>query len=153
MTTHSKFKTAAMGLALILGLSAGAANAYDGYCYQKKSAPRTKGTVIGGIAGAAVGNVVAGKGNKTEGTVLGAIAGAAIGNAIGNEQKKKDKAIDAANCYKARYYVYNRGYYEPLPPPEGYRVAYFDTRPNYKTVFVRVNDHDEVYSRKKHGHQ
>jgi uncharacterized protein YcfJ len=155
--SHSAFKQAAIGatLALIATFSVGAASAqaYDGYCYQKNSAPRTKGTVIGGLAGAAVGNIVAGNGNKTEGTVLGAVVGAAIGNAIGNEQKKKDKITASANCYNGRYYVYNDGYYEPPVAPDGYRVAYFDTRPNYKVVYVRENGREEQYDRRRHGHK
>ncbi|MDC7684692.1 glycine zipper 2TM domain-containing protein [Asticcacaulis sp. BYS171W] len=146
--TQTKIILSAVALAGALSLAATApasAQSYDGWCYQKESSARTKGTVIGAGAGAVVGNVVAGKGNKTEGTILGAIVGGVIGNQVGKKNKEKETA--SANCLSSRYYIYDRGYYTPDAPPEGYRVAYFNQRPYYDTYWVRRNGTDYVYRR------
>jgi surface antigen len=49
------------------------------------------GAIIGGIAGAVLGNVIAGRGNRTLGTLLGGVAGAAAGSAIGCKLQKNDR--------------------------------------------------------------
>ena len=49
----------------------------------------TAGLIVGGIAGGALGNVIAPGGSKTLGTLLGAAGGAVIGNAV---------ATDSARC-------------------------------------------------------
>jgi surface antigen len=49
------------------------------------------GAIIGGIAGAVLGNVIAGRGNRTLGTLLGGAAGAAAGSAIGCKLQKNDR--------------------------------------------------------------
>jgi hypothetical protein len=156
MTIKSTHTFAAMAAALIATACVVAAPAqaesYDGYCYQKETAPRTKGTIVGALAGAAVGNVVAGDGHKQDGTIVGALVGAAVGNAVGNENKKKQKYTESANCLNGRYYIYNDSYYEPSPPPRGYRVAYFNERPRYSTYYVNENGREEVYDRRRHDH-
>ncbi|MGB3802509.1 MAG: glycine zipper 2TM domain-containing protein [Sphingopyxis granuli] len=53
----------------------------DGRYYCKRS-DGTTGLIIGGIAGGALGNVIAPGDSKTLGTVLGAIGGAVAGRAI-----------------------------------------------------------------------
>ena len=53
----------------------------DGRTYCRKS-DGTTGLIIGGIAGGALGNVIAPGDSKTLGTVLGAIGGAVAGRAI-----------------------------------------------------------------------
>jgi uncharacterized protein YcfJ len=152
MTIKTKHTIAAAAAALIatVAVSAAPALAYDGYCYQKETAPRTKGTVVGALAGAAVGNVVAGDGHKSDGTIVGALVGAAVGNAIGNENKKKQKYTSSANCLNSRYYIYNDDQYDPPAPPRGYRVAYFDERPRYGTYYVREEGREVVYDRNRH---
>jgi hypothetical protein len=141
---------AVLGFGLLMGapLAAQAQN-YDGYCYQKSSNARTKGTVIGAVAGAAVGSGVAGKGAKTEGGILGAIVGGAIGNQIGKEHKETSRA----NCLNSRYYIYDRGYYDPPSPPNGYRTVYFTDRPQYDNYYVRHNGREERWDRRKHGNR
>ena len=114
-----------------------AARSYDGYCYQKNSNTRTKGTVIGAVAGAVIGSNVAGHGNKTEGSILGAVVGGVVGSQVGAQVKETNRA----NCMSNRYYIYNSGYYAPPPPPKGYRVAYFYDRPQ-----------GMYYVKHKHGH-
>ncbi|MDC7674855.1 glycine zipper 2TM domain-containing protein [Asticcacaulis machinosus] len=142
------FVAVALGLGLFVAPSIAQAQNYDGYCYQKNSNARTKGTVIGAVAGAAVGSGVAAKGAKTEGGILGAIVGGAIGNKIAKDQKETARA----NCLNSRYYVYDRGYYEPDSPPDGYRTVYFTERPNYNSYYVRHNGRDERWDgRHRHG--
>jgi uncharacterized protein YcfJ len=102
-----------------------AARSYDGYCYQKNSNTRTKGTVIGAVAGAVIGSNVAGSGNRTEGSILGAVVGGVVGSQVGAQVKETNRS----NCMSNRYYIYQSGYYAPPPPPKGYRVAYFYDRP------------------------
>lgn len=53
----------------------------DGRYYCKRS-DGTTGLIVGGIAGGALGNVIAPGGSKTLGTLLGAAGGAAAGAAI-----------------------------------------------------------------------
>jgi hypothetical protein len=53
----------------------------DGRTYCRRS-NGTTGLVVGGVAGALVGNGVAGRGDKTLGTVIGGVAGALGGRAI-----------------------------------------------------------------------
>ncbi|MFT4089682.1 MAG: glycine zipper 2TM domain-containing protein [Asticcacaulis sp.] len=113
--------------------------AYDGYCYQKNSQARTKGTVIGAAGGAVLGNVVAGKGNKTEGTVLGGILGGIIGNQVAKNQQNKNPNIE---CLYGRYYIFENGYYEPDAAPSGYTVTYFYQRPDNAAYYVRRNGYD-----------
>jgi uncharacterized protein YcfJ len=52
---------------------------------------KTKGTVIGAVAGGLLGGGVAGHGAKTEGAVLGAGVGALAGRQIAKKQAKKDQ--------------------------------------------------------------
>jgi hypothetical protein len=53
----------------------------DGRYYCRRS-DGTTGLVVGGVAGAALGNVIAPRGAKTLGTILGAVGGAAAGASI-----------------------------------------------------------------------
>lgn len=53
----------------------------DGRYYCKRS-DGTTGLIVGGIAGGALGNIIAPGGSKTLGTLLGAAGGAAIGAAV-----------------------------------------------------------------------
>jgi|GEM_PF-3608921 len=113
--------------------------AYDGYCYQKNSQARTKGTVIGVAGGAVLGNVIAGKGNKTEGTVLGGILGGIIGNQVAKNRQNKAPDVE---CLYGRYYIFENGYYEPEPAPSGYTTTYFYQRPDNAAYYVRRNGYD-----------
>lgn len=53
----------------------------DGRYYCRRS-DGTTGLIIGGVAGGALGNVIAPGGSKTLGTILGALGGGVIGNSI-----------------------------------------------------------------------
>lgn len=99
---------------------------YDGYCYQPNNMnSQTKGTVIGAIAGGVIGSQVAASGHRTDGTILGAVVGGIVGNQIGANSEQTENS----NCLQNTYYLYNNGFYEPSPPPQGYRTAYFYERP------------------------
>ncbi|MEM9965071.1 MAG: glycine zipper domain-containing protein [Asticcacaulis sp.] len=137
----------AMALTFMGAASAAQAqNRYDGFCYEKVQNTKTKGTVIGAAAGAALGNVAASDGRKTEGTILGGVVGAVVGNQIGEHQKEKNKA----ECLNNRYYVYDGGrYYTPPRAPEGYRVAYYNERPYYDSYYTHKNGKVRQYKPKR----
>lgn len=48
----------------------------------------TTGLIVGGVAGGALGNVIAPGGSKTLGTLLGAAGGALLGNTIEKDQNR-----------------------------------------------------------------
>ena len=56
------------------------------YCRQTKGSATTA-TIVGGVAGGLLGNVVAGHGDKTIGTVIGAAGGAAAGHAVARRKQ------------------------------------------------------------------
>ncbi len=56
------------------------------YCRQTKGSATTA-TVAGGVAGALLGNVIAGTGNRRIGTVIGAAGGAAAGHAVARRKQ------------------------------------------------------------------
>jgi uncharacterized protein YcfJ len=137
MTFNTKTLTA--GAAIILAITAGAPLAaqaqtqYDGYCYVKKGS-NTTGTVVGAVAGGALGSQV----SKNE-RGLGTIAGAVLGGVIGN---KVDKSNDT--CLNGEYYSYQNGSYSPAYAPDGYNVVYYKSRPNakmYSTVYYDAERH------------
>jgi len=49
------------------------------------------GSVIGGVAGAVIGNSIAGRHNKGVGTVVGGVAGAVIGNNVGKDNARPEQ--------------------------------------------------------------
>lgn len=48
----------------------------------------TTGLIVGGVAGGALGNIIAPGGSKTLGTLLGAAGGALIGNSVEKNQNR-----------------------------------------------------------------
>jgi len=136
---------AAFGAGALAAAPASAAPRYDGFCYHKQQNTKTKGTVIGALAGAAVGNVVAGKGNKTEGTVIGAVVGGAIGNQVGEEVKENK----VQQCLNDQYFVFDGREYTPPAAPKGYAVAYYTSRPQYDTYYRHRNGKATVWTPSK----
>ncbi|CAL4866866.1 hypothetical protein MMA231_01111 [Asticcacaulis sp. MM231] len=137
--THTKTKVMA-GAALILGMTVGSTAAqaqsqyqnsseYDGYCYVKKGS-NTTGTVVGAVAGGALGSQVS-KNERGLGTVAGAVLGGVIGNQVG---KSNDR------CLNGEYYSYESGYYQPGYAPDDYNVVYYKSRPNTKMYDVVYYD-------------
>ena len=125
------------GAALVLVMGAGAAlpamaqnsndDNYDGYCYQKQGDAKTTGTVVGAVAGGAIGS----QGSKNE-RGLGTVAGAVIGGVIGRNIGK-----DSVKCYNGEYYSYQSSRYDPAPAPDGYQTVYYRSRPDtgYTTTY------------------
>ena len=77
-------------LVMALGAAAPAqAQAYgvDPHCAQQRQNRMVAGALIGGVAGAVLGNNVAARNAQTEGTVLGGAVGAAAGAAIGSDRQ------------------------------------------------------------------
>ncbi|MFT4076309.1 MAG: glycine zipper 2TM domain-containing protein [Asticcacaulis sp.] len=128
-------KTVTAGTAIILALAAGAPMAaqaqtqYDGYCYVKKGS-NTTGTVVGAVAGGAIGSQVS-KNERGLGTVAGAVLGGVIGNKVA---KSNDK------CLNGEYYSYQSGSYTPSYAPDGYDVVYYKSRPDAKMYDVVYYD-------------
>lgn len=59
-------------------------------CDSNVRASANKGTVVGALVGAGLGNVVSGNGAKTEGSLLGAGVGAVAGHQIAKKNAKKN---------------------------------------------------------------
>lgn len=68
-------------IAAVMGLAG--CQTLDPYSQQAKTSNATTGAGIGAVAGAVLGNAVAGKGKRTEGTIAGALLGGAVGGGIG----------------------------------------------------------------------
>ncbi|MGA9659599.1 MAG: glycine zipper 2TM domain-containing protein [Asticcacaulis sp.] len=102
---------------------------YDGYCYVKKGS-NTTGTVVGAVAGGALGSQVS-KNEKGLGTIAGAVLGGVIGNQVG---KTND------TCMNGEYYSYQSGSYSPAYAPDGYNIVYYKSRPDSKMYDVVYYD-------------
>lgn len=81
--------TALVAGALTMTMSTAAYAKSSTDCSKKNT--RTKGTVIGAIAGGVIGNKLASHGNKTAGTAVGAAVGGVAGSQIGAKVKEKCK--------------------------------------------------------------
>ncbi len=108
---------------------------YDGYCYERKDNARATGTILGALAGAALGNSVSRHYDRGFNTIAGAAVGAAVGNSVGDS---------SVTCYGGRYYAYDQGYYAPPAPPEGYEVVYYEQRPPVQ-YYERVYTYRDYY--------
>ncbi|MDE2486143.1 MAG: glycine zipper 2TM domain-containing protein [Alphaproteobacteria bacterium] len=105
-------------------------------CEQQKHNHGTAGAVIGGLAGAALGNSLAHGGGRTGGTIIGGLAGAAIGNNIGRSSTKCDGYAYYNGGYYDRdghWHGYARTYASPYAGQYGYNSSYrgYDSRPYY----------------------
>src|SRR5213594_4079885 len=85
-------------------------------CRHQRRSAATKGTIVGGLLGAAVGSGVAGHGAKTEGAVIGGVAGAVAGNQIGRHSVKcsaypRGVTYHRANCRWVQEY-YDGAYHD-----------------------------------------
>jgi hypothetical protein len=74
----------------------------DQACQQQQNNRAVGGAILGGLAGAALGNGVSRGGGRTGGTIIGGVAGAAVGAGVGSA---------TTNC---------QADYPPPPPPPGY---------------------------------
>lgn len=61
--------------------------------YQGEYGKTATGATVGAGAGALLGNLVAGRGNKTGGTLIGAAVGAGVGGLIGNQMDKQSAQL------------------------------------------------------------
>ncbi len=145
--THS-FKKAALILgaltmatpAAIVPMTAQAQTAdYDGYCYVKKEDIAGKDAAIGAAAGAIAGGLLGKKGDKTKTAVVAATVGGVAGYVVGKNSKGKIR------CSKGKYYVYSKGYYDPAPAGEGFKVVFFEERPANVDLYTRSGGKDYRY--------
>lgn len=97
--------TAMVASATLAAAGNAGAQPYDPACQRQNNANTTEGAVIGGIAGALLGDVVAGRHEKTEGAILGGVGGAVVGGAVASSNNHP--------CPPG--YIYRAP-----PPPPGY---------------------------------
>lgn len=104
-------------------------------CNTRQSSNKGNGALIGGIAGAALGNGVSANNSKTEGTVIGAVLGAVVGSQI---------AKDSTNCAPAR--SYNDRYYNDRRDDRRYesRNVRYDRQDRYDRN-TRYDRYDRRY--------
>ncbi len=110
---------AAVSAASLFGAATTASAQHRGYYergdYCDNSGRRAAGTVFGGVAGAAIGSGVAGRGDRTEGAVIGGVLGALAGNAVSRGNDRCD-----SRGYRDGYAYRDNGYRN-----DGYR---YDSR-------------------------
>lgn len=134
-------RPAAAGLVLALGLAMALPTVvqaraydrgeeYDGYCYQREGSTGKGHPVTGAVVGGAIGSQVS-KNERGLGTVAGAMIGAAVGSKVGKHHDDR--------CLDGEYYAFDGNYYDPPPPPEGYRTVMFRTRPS-SDLYDHVNN-------------
>ncbi len=139
MITKTMKLAAAAASVLMLGapvaaLAQNTSESYDGYCYAKKNNAKTTGTVVGAVAGGALGSQVS-KNERGLGAIVGAVAGGALGRTI---------ASSTVKCLNGEYYSYQTSSYTPEVPPEGYNVVYYKQRPStnaYSVVYYDTARH------------
>lgn len=88
-------------------------------CERRRSNNSTAGTIIGALAGAAIGSNVAARNARTEGAILGAVVGGAIGNNVGKSTARCDNT-GYYYSYDQTYPYREQGYYR------GYRSGRYD---------------------------
>jgi hypothetical protein len=108
---------------------------YDGYCYARKDQASATGLIAGAAIGGAIGNGASNRWDRGGNTIAGALVGAMLGSAVGRS---------SVDCYDGTYYAYDSGYYAPPPPPSGYTVVYFNSRPSYGYRYV-YREHDRPW--------
>ncbi len=91
-------------------------------CQQKQHNNGTAGALIGGAAGAALGNSVSRGGGRTGGTIIGGVAGAVIGNNIGRSSAKGSDTCRYSDE-------------PPPPPPSSYYSPGYDPRYGYNNRY------------------
>ena len=127
MTKKLTFKLAAVVIAATTISFAGTANAHDNGYYHKhqnsNSGNQLLGAVIGGVAGAALGDAIAPRGQSTEFGVAGGLIGGALGASVAG----------------------NGNYGRP-----GYNQGYYNTRTGYYNGGYSQGGH---YQRPVYGHQ
>jgi hypothetical protein len=89
---------------------------YDDTCHAARQQGAATGTVIGALAGAALGSGVAHHGDRAGGAVVGAIAGALIGNGVGRSSTDCGYGRDVS--YQP-YPAYSGGYAQDYGPSYG----------------------------------
>jgi len=152
---------AAMTIAAPMSASAGD--------YNRKCKDTTNGIVgglIGGSAGAAIGEGIAGRGDKTEGAILGAIiggiAGAAVGDGVNDCEKDNryaGRTYGTAATYPANYPTTSYPTTTTRTYPTTTRTypttttrTYPVTTTSYPTRTVTTTDHVYQTSHVGHGH-
>jgi hypothetical protein len=91
--------------AAALALTACASDGYGRYasaCERDQQTREAAGTAVGAGIGALAGSGIAGRGDRTEGAVIGGIAGAVVGNQLSKSREACDVYYDGSG--RAYYY-------------------------------------------------
>ncbi len=109
-------------------------------CYQRTQDNQTGGALLGAVAGAAIGNGVAGHHDRGAGTVLGAVIGAAVGSSVAKDGTHCGYGYSNAGYRDTRYDNRYDNSYDNSYDDRRYDDRYADTR-------YDNNDYDNSYNR------
>ena len=109
-------------------------------------AQTTRGAAIGAGAGAILGNVVAGSGNRTKGGLIGAAIGATVGGLVGRQMDKQEAEL-RQQMAGTGVQVQRQGDTIRLQAPENitFDTGRADVKPQFQPVLSRVSHSIQQY--------
>lgn len=107
-------------------------------CQRDQRSDRVAGTVVGGVAGALLGSVIAGNSSNTEGTIIGGVAGAIAGNQI---------AKSGNRCPQGYYEVPTTAPVYSAPAYQDDYGSYYDNRGGFNRDRFWAGAPTNVYER------
>lgn len=109
-------------------------------------AQTTRGAAIGAGAGAILGNVVAGSGNRTTGGLVGAAIGATVGGLVGRQMDKQEAEL-RQQMAGTGVQVQRQGDTIRLQAPENitFDTGRADVKPQFQPVLTRVSQSIQQY--------
>lgn len=111
-----------------------------------ENAQTARGAAIGAGAGAILGNVVAGSGNRTTGGLLGAAIGATVGGLVGRQMDKQEAEL-RQQMAGTGVQVQRQGDTIRLQAPENitFDTGRADVKPQFQPVLTRVSQSIQQY--------
>ncbi|NMF99011.2 OmpA family protein [Aromatoleum toluolicum] len=109
-------------------------------------AQTTRGAAIGAGAGAILGNVVAGSGNRTTGGLVGAAIGATVGGLVGRQMDKQEAEL-RQQMAGTGVQVQRQGDTIRLQAPENitFDTGRADVKPQFQPVLTRLSQSIQQY--------
>jgi len=109
-------------------------------------AQTTRGAAIGAGAGAILGNVVAGSGNRTTGGLVGAAIGATVGGLVGRQMDKQEAEL-RQQMAGTGVQVQRQGDTIRLQAPENitFDTGRADVKPQFQPVLARLSQSIQQY--------
>ncbi|NMG44540.1 OmpA family protein [Aromatoleum toluvorans] len=111
-----------------------------------ENAQTARGAAIGAGAGAVLGNVVAGSGNRTKGGLIGAAIGATVGGLVGRQMDKQEAEL-RQQMAGTGVQVQRQGDTIRLQAPENitFDTGRADVKPQFQPVLTRVAQSIQQY--------